>query len=79
MRATPAFFMAELGEPGFESLFIWVRTGDVSMPLATCAFASVNLERESAAVRTILFSTIAQLSCADDHVNGWSQRRLPLR
>jgi len=79
IRATPAFFIAELGEPGFESLFIWARIGDVSTPVATCALVSVSLERESAAVRTILFSTIARPMSTGARVNGWSQRRLPLR
>ena len=58
ISATPAFFIAELGELGLETLVKWRDTSFVSTLEATLLFASLNLVRESATERTILFSSI---------------------
>jgi len=58
IKATPAFFIAELGEPGFESPVRCFATGFVSMLDAALPLASCSLVRESATERTILFSSI---------------------
>ena len=62
MSATPAFFMAELGELGFEILLTLPETVFVSTLEATWPLASLILAKEAAAERTSLLSCILRAS-----------------
>jgi len=64
MSATPAFFMAELGDPGLDSRSICFLTGDVFTLAATSVFASLSRVTESATDLRIFFSSIALHSLA---------------